>query len=489
MQQKNMEKRFGTCIVLLFGLLASSCLYAQPDPLFVAPGGNVGIGVLQPNMKLDVGGDIHTSTSLRADGNNFLFSRGSVDGTNNVVFRYDANNTYLYPWGTGTATNTLIVGCPWCGSTAYTNLSVAGNISTSKELIVTGKTTLSQGLSVTGDVGVTGNIALTGTHLVFNSGPGVIDWGENSAGSLYFRQLKGEKGGIGSYHERMIIDHNGNVGIGTTSPRARLEIKDYANYEFGRITFRALNKDNCFNMHNTTRSGADKVGIWTEGLVYAQEFWAFSDERIKTNLVRANPQNDLSLLNNLKVTDFQYKDFIAHGNGINRGFIAQEVEKVFPQAVTRNTEFIPDIFDVAEKLSLKDGILAITTNKPHKLATNDIVRLISDGKVLELQVKVLNEHTFTVKGTELPTDHLFVYGKKVNDFRVVDYQQLFSLGISAMQQLSKEVDALKAENEMLKKQNAANCKTISADHDELASILARLEKLEALDGGVKTAQK
>ena len=45
---------------------------------------------------------------------------------------------------------------------------------------------------------------------------------------------------------------------------------------------------------------------------------------------------------------------------------------------------------------------------------------------------------------------VFVYGKKVNDVRSVDYQQIFSLGISAVQQLSKQADELKSENELLK---------------------------------------
>ena len=38
---------------------------------------------------------------------------------------------------------------------------------------------------------------------------------------------------------------------------------------------------------------------------------------------------------------------------------------------------------------------------------------------------------------------VFVYGKEVADFLAVDYNRIFSTGISAMQELSKQVQALR----------------------------------------------
>ena len=38
---------------------------------------------------------------------------------------------------------------------------------------------------------------------------------------------------------------------------------------------------------------------------------------------------------------------------------------------------------------------------------------------------------------------MFVYGKQVDDFRFVDYDSLFMLGVSAIQALSTEMDSVK----------------------------------------------
>ena len=56
-------------------------------------------------------------------------------------------------------------------------------------------------------------------------------------------------------------------------------------------------------------------------------------------------------------------------------------------------------------------------------------------------------------------------GKLVDDFMVVDYNRIFTLGLSATQELSKQVDALKAENALLR--------------EELAEIKAAIKRLGA----------
>ena len=49
---------------------------------------------------------------------------------------------------------------------------------------------------------------------------------------------------------------------------------------------------------------------------------------------------DLATLMGIAVTDFRYKDVIAHGNGPQKKVIAQQVEKIFPQAVSKHTDAV-----------------------------------------------------------------------------------------------------------------------------------------------------
>ena len=73
-----------------------------------------------------------------------------------------------------------------------------------------------------------------------------------------------------------------------------------------------------------------------------------------------------------------------------------------------------------------------------------------------------------------------MYGREVNDFRSVDYEAISMLGISAIQQLAKENEALKSkfttENDLLKKQ--------------MADLNMRFEHLEAMmTKEIKTIEK
>ena len=63
-----------------------------------------------------------------------------------------------------------------------------------------------------------------------------------------------------------------------------------------------------------------------------------------------------------------------------KGFIAQQVEKVFPQAVTQREDFTPGIFAMAEHLNVTDSLLTITMKAAHNLKNGDIVRVMQKDK-------------------------------------------------------------------------------------------------------------
>jgi hypothetical protein len=69
---------------------------------------------------------------------------------------------------------------------------------------------------------------------------------------------------------------------------------------------------------------------------------------------------------------------------------------------------------------------------------------------------VLGDNTFVLSALEtVPTSRVFVFGKRVDDFRVVDYDQLFSMNIGATQRLAAENQNLKARIAVLEKAVAA----------------------------------
>jgi hypothetical protein len=73
-----------------------------------------------------------------------------------------------------------------------------------------------------------------------------------------------------------------------------------------------------------------------------------------------------------------------------------------------------------------------------------------DGESNHAVLRVPAERTFTVAaGGEGLGDRLFVFGRQVDDFRVVDYEVLSVLDISATQELLRRLEVQERANENL----------------------------------------
>lgn len=244
---------------------------------------------------------------------------------------------------------------------------------------------------------------------------------------------------------RLTVTSNGRVGIGTTAPDYPLHVASNVSATIGGWFHEYTSSTLFYN------NGAVGVGICANANVYAPGFLAASDARIKKDIERSITANDLSTINRLKVTNYMHIDRVEKDRNLQKGFIAQEVYQVIPEAITKLTDFVPSIYAVAEKVeTLADGRTVITTKKPHELKKNDEVRLITATKNDYKVENVMDAYRFEVSGLPATTQNVFVYGKKVDDFNVVNYDRIFTTGIGAIQELSKQVEALKVENTSLK---------------------------------------
>ena len=233
-----------------------------------------------------------------------------------------------------------------------------------------------------------------------------------------------------------------------------------------------------------TASGNFPYAIYANGRVAAHEFNAFSDARHKKLLSRGNGASDLALLNQLKVSNYTFIDTVAKGNHVQMGFIAQEVEKIVPNAVKKLQDYIPSIYDMAEGLvyDAKLKTLTVTTKKPHDFQAKDEIKLISLEKEHKVKAdQIVDAHTFVVNNWEKAVDKIFVFGKQVNDFRTVDYDRLFTLGISSIQELSRKIDALQQENQLLKAKNE-EFSILKNEMSELKAALTKTGVIEKVSG-------
>jgi len=191
---------------------------------------------------------------------------------------------------------------------------------------------------------------------------------------------------------------------------------------------------------NQTPISAPKISIYATQDIAGYEFIVFSDERIKTDISQSNTSEDLESLNKIKIQNYRHKDFI-NNPGQFKKVIAQQVEEVYPLAVNRSTSFIPDIYEpvLQAGITQKGLVTTVQLAKTHTLKVDDKVKLILPvGEKIVNVTAVPTEDSFSFE-YESTLDQVFVYGKLVNDFRMVDYDAIAMLNVSATQELYKRI--------------------------------------------------
>jgi hypothetical protein len=150
--------------------------------------------------------------------------------------------------------------------------------------------------------------------------------------------------------ERARIDSSGNLLVGTTglsdfkfraSRSGNLGIASFTNSEASGVTYdqtqiimvQASTSDFMFARYYTSSGAVPQFAVRGDGTVFAQNttIQAISDARVKENV--RDSSEGLSIISALRPVRFDFKE--GHGNNRKNqlGFIAQEVEAVFPDAV------------------------------------------------------------------------------------------------------------------------------------------------------------
>jgi hypothetical protein len=225
-------------------------------------------------------------------------------------------------------------------------------------------------------------------------------------------------------------------------------------YNSGRTARYKKEGINCYT-DNCDSDFSENYSINSNNRIKASEFNAFSDNRIKRDLVLSDNRKDLDLIRQLRVTDYRHIDEVANGTAYKKGFIAQEVAAVFPEAVSITRDFVPDIYEKVRDFSVSAGVLSMVLAQEHHLGVGDIVRLMLPEGQRDLVVgTVTDAHTFTITGwSEKTPEWVFVYGKQVGDFQQVDYDRIHTLNVSATQALIRQLEVLENEIAVLKDQN------------------------------------
>jgi hypothetical protein len=341
----------------------------------IANNGNVGIGTTTPAMKLHVIGDArfqdayvnldikdNNSTSIADSGGSlnikdssdnlaFLMGIPGSDG-NAVMTNYNANGAIKFQTagvnermiidkdgnvGIGTTTPGLI-----SGKSKYLTIS-SGNLNN------VGKAALEiqygANFSPGTDAGIIDFIANSTTGSNYN----VARIASQTGSSTAFGQLGFYTGGFGTISQRMLIDQNGNIGIGTTTPTTELEVN---------------------------------------GTVLANNFTTPSDIKFKDD--RKPIKNSLKRIKSLTGYEYVWNETSRLKAGEKAmGLIAQEVERVFPLLVNIHNQGEEDEYRSVNYQGLVAPLINSVkelddkVNEEHQLLYEEIVRLKNENESLK----------------------------------------------------------------------------------------------------------
>jgi hypothetical protein len=439
---------------------------STPAPLFsVRNDGNVGIGTANPVFRLQVtGGNAAVSGAAAAD------SVGWVGVTNTGVERFGLG----FAGGAGSWSTDAAVGDAVLRGTNGKLLLLSGSgasaicINTSNNVGI-GTTIPAQKLDVIGGV------QSQWLEVRANAGTPFIDFTSNTSTDYHARIIW-----LGTGTNRLDFEapgymfNTGAVGIGTSPNvlRARLTVGSVFTSAGVNTPFpQGRYMDNTSTGAQNQTWGGGTVSIEATANIVCNGVFATSDERIKKVAGHSDGAADLKTLLDIKVTDYVFKDQIANGGQPQKKVIAQQVEKIFPQAVSQGTNTVPDIF---KKAAIKDGWVSLTTD----LKKGDRVKLIDDkdAEAIHEVLEVKKDKFLTDFKTE--AKNVFVYGREVKDFRRVDYEAISMLNVSATQQIKKEKDA---EVKLLKDENAELKAKLAAQDTRLATLEAQTQRLADLE--------
>ena len=183
------------------------------------------------------------------------------------------------------------------------------------------------------------------------------------------------------------------------------------------------------------------VSISASGSLNAPKMYITSDRRVKKEIQVSDGSEDLQTLMGIEISDYRYIDELTHGSAKNKKVIAQQVESVYPQAVSKNSGVMPDIY---KKALVRGGWVELETD----LKVGEKVELVYPNDRSLVEVLEVKPGAFrpNVAGA---SDEVFVYGRQVEDFRQVDYDAIAMLNVSATQELVRELEVLRRVNQAM----------------------------------------
>jgi hypothetical protein len=475
---------------LQFGSIAGNS--RSTEVMTILASGNVGIGTASPTGKLQIRSE---RSSIYATDTASLVSNAAINISSNfdpadylsigllgATYSPDGNNPSAYmqvQWDTGNTPYTAplllnpIGGNVGIGVTnPGAKLQIGANNETSPQYLWIRGNRLNEAGEICGihfynsaNSGGRGNSRIINSRDGDNYGSQLSFWTNPAANA--------------PATQKMVINRDGNVGINTNNPQAKLHINggnssfsnnprayfswaDYGGTAGGGLLRTNSGPFGGIGVYATQSFGTNNYFISHQGSLSA------SDERIKKEIVDVEDDSALETLRLLKPKKYKYVDEVQRGTEPVWGFIAQEVRENLPFATQLRTDCLPNIYELANVSA--SNVITFTNFDTSNLESNAMVLKVYDLNDTEHLVniaEVIDGHSIRVnedlsEWTE--DDKIFVYGQQVDDFVFLKKEAIFTIATSALQEVDRQLQAEKVK--------------VTTIETQLTSVLTRLDALE-----------
>jgi hypothetical protein len=273
--------------------------------------------------------------------------------------------------------------------------------------------------------------------------------------------------------EKMRIKPNGNVGIGTTTPHAKLQV----NGQEGALSASSASSFNTWanggNYETHNNFAITGISIHASHDIVSGSYIAShrsnitaSDERIKKDIVDLEDGPALETLRLLKPKRYKYKDVVRGGTDPVWGFIAQEVRETLSYATQLRQDSIPNIYEMVN-ISTDSSVITFTNFDTSTLESGTKVLKVFDESDTEHFItftEVIDDNSLRIEEDLSKWTQLFVYGQRVDDFVFVQKDAIWTVATAALQEVDRQLQAEKEK--------------VTTLETQLASVLTRLDALE-----------
>ena len=490
--------------------------------------GNVGIGTTSPASKLHING---SSVASGTNISRIIQGNGSYNSVTDAfqdpftITSVDASNISI---GMGVDTTNKI---------GYINVAQSGSV---RHLYLNCRENAPVVALGNVGIGTTNPVQKLDIQAGAAASPEILLRPNNGSDAYWGIQAKTGNGGllIGTTDgngtitgNQLSILNSGNVGIGTTAPGYPLHIRNGANkyvqfgahYYISSIGYNSVGTQYDWNtgfINIYTGLYVQDGGIYTDWGVNALVLYAFSDERIKTNIVDIDDGNALSILRQIQPKTYDYVDKIHRGNANVIGFIAQEVKAILPNAVSITKDYIPNFMTLCQVSATDETNIVLVTspidlswNPLHDACGNAFVDAdgnacsdASGNKIFKVKLydqsnnlinckttSILDKRSFLMDVTDskmvdasgnlvLEADGgYFLHGQEVDDFHNLDKQAIFTVVTAAVQDMDRkqqadevQIQAQEAKIAQLESKNAALEALVAEQQAQINAILAKI---------------